>query len=93
MTATPTPRSTTRRNRHRAALRRSNAACAACGKPIDYDLPSTDPMSFHRDHKIPLSRGGADTLENSQAMHKICNLAKGDRDHGPTIRRSGALHR
>ena len=85
------PRNTTKRNRIRAALRRQGSACHACGLPIDYSLPSTDPMSFHADHDVPLARGGADTLENSRAMHKACNLAKGTKTYAPIVRRSGAL--
>jgi len=31
------------------------------------------------DHKIPLSKGGKDAIENMQITHDICNLNKGSR--------------
>lgn len=31
----------------------------------------------HRDHIIPVSKGGPDTLANSQAACENCNLKKG----------------
>ena len=85
------PRSTTRRTRLRAAIRRTGAGCHICGQPIDYDLPHTDPMSFVVDHVIPLQRGGNDDLTNAQAAHALCNARKGTKHHAPIVRRSGAL--
>lgn len=29
------------------------------------------------DHIIPLAKGGADTVDNMQLLHKACNLSKG----------------
>ena len=84
-------RSSTRRNLARAAIRRSGAACHICGQPIDYALPSTDPMSFVVDHVIPLAKGGDDTLDNKAAAHRTCNSTKAARDFAPIVRRSGAL--
>ena len=84
-------RSSTRRNLARAAIRRSGAACHICGQPIDYTLPSTDPMSFVVDHVIPLAKGGADEMSNKAAAHKQCNAAKAARMVAPIVRRSGAL--
>ena len=85
------PRSTTRRDAHRRAIARSAAACHICGRPIDYTLPHTDPMSFVVDHIVPLAKGGSDDLSNKAAAHKDCNGAKGARDFAPIVRRSGVL--
>ena len=84
-------RSTSRRIAHRKAIARSRAACHICGQPIDYALPSADPMSFVVDHVVPLSKGGADELANKAAAHKRCNAAKAARMVAPIVRRSGAL--
>lgn len=86
-----TGRNTTVRNRIREALRKSGAHCAICSEPIDYDLPSSDMMSFHADHKVPLTHGGADTLENSAAVHRRCNLSKGAKPDLSEIRRSSSI--
>jgi 5-methylcytosine-specific restriction endonuclease McrA len=84
-------RSTTVRDRDRAHYRRIRAACGICGQPIDYNLPHTDPMSFARDHIVPLARGGTDTRDNTQASHRDCNSKKRARLIAPTVRRSGSL--
>lgn len=55
-----------------AILERDGGTCYLCGLPIpDGDL--------HFDHVIPLSRGGAHTMENIRATHKRCNLSKSDK--------------
>lgn len=85
-------RSTTIRDRHRAAIRRAQPACGICGQPIDYTLPYLDPLSFVVDHIVPIDAGGADVLANKQASHRTCNRTKGKRvDGGPIIRRSSSL--
>jgi 5-methylcytosine-specific restriction endonuclease McrA len=85
-------RSTTQRDRDRAAIRKTNASCGICGEPIDYTLPHTNPRSFVVDHIVPLSKGGPDTRSNKQAAHRDCNSTKRARLIAPTIRRSGALN-
>ena len=85
------PRSSTRRDAHRKAIARSRAACHICGQPIDYDLPSSNPMAFVVDHVVPLAKGGDDTLDNKAAAHRTCNSTKAARDFAPIVRRSGAL--
>lgn len=72
-------RSTTVRDRHRAAIARTKAGCHICETPIDYTLPHTHPGAFVVDHVVPLARGGADTLENKAAAHKWCNRDKSDK--------------
>lgn len=85
-------RNTTRRDHHRAIIRRRHEACGICGRPIDYELPATDPKSFVVDHKIPLSKGGTDTLDNKQAAHRDCNSRKRARLLASIVKRSGSLN-
>jgi len=79
MPGSPTQRSTTTRDRHRAALRRGKPPCGICHNDIDYDLPHLDPGSYVVDHIIPLALGGSDDLDNKQPAHRACNEAKGAR--------------
>jgi 5-methylcytosine-specific restriction endonuclease McrA len=74
-----TARSTTTRDRDRAAIRRTKPPCGICEGEIDYSLPHTDPMSYVVDHVIPLAKGGLDELANKQAAHRSCNRAKSDK--------------
>ena len=68
---------------NRAALRRrsrmSNAVCAYCGMPIDYDAPPSSPLAFTADHVVPVHAGGSDRMENLVPAHARCNRAKSDR--------------
>lgn len=76
-----------RRNRARALA--GNPVCAECGGPIDLSITDQyDPGYATADHKVPHSRGGTDALDNLQAMHRGCNLAKHAKPHSATIRRS-----
>ena len=45
--------------------------CSRCGKRIE------SIRDMHVDHIIPLAKGGADTVDNMQLLHKACNLSKG----------------
>ena len=81
-------RSTTIRDRHRSVIARGQPPCAICGEPIDYTLRYPHEKSFVVDHKIPLKRGGADTLDNKQASHRACNAAKAARLVTPITKRS-----
>lgn len=81
-----TGRSTTVRDRDRAAIRRTKPPCGICEGEIDYSLPHTDPRAYVVDHIVPLNRGGLDVLENKQAAHRDCNRTKWDsmpEDHAP----------
>ncbi len=86
-------RSTTVRDRHRTAIARGRPPCGICGDPIDYTLRYPDLRSFVVDHVVPLSAGGADTLENKQAAHRDCNRAKSNKTLAPILKRSGSLAR
>lgn len=76
MPGSPAQRSTTNRNRHRAAIRRLKPACGICRQEIDYTLPHMDPGEYVVDHIIPLAKGGTDDLDNKQAAHRECNSRK-----------------
>ena len=86
-----TPRNTAQRDRDRARIKATKAACAICGREIDYTLRADDPMSFVVDHVIPLAKGGPDRIENKQAAHRTCNSTKRARLVAPIVRRSGSL--
>lgn len=78
-----------RRNRARALT--GSPVCAACGHPIDLALTDRyDPGYPTVDHKVPVALGGTDELENLQAMHRGCNLAKHSKPHSTIIRTSRA---
>jgi 5-methylcytosine-specific restriction endonuclease McrA len=72
-------RSTTRRDKHRATIRRRRPPCYLCGEDIDYRAHYLEPDAFTLDHVIPLARGGPDTLDNIAPAHRKCNRDKSDR--------------
>jgi len=84
-------RNTAQRDRDRASIRSTRAACHICGEPIDYTLAWPDSRCFVVDHVIPLKRGGPDTRANKAAAHNECNSKKRARLIAPIIRRSGTL--
>lgn len=61
---------------------RDEGVCYLCTLPIDLSLKWPNSMSFSVDHKIPLSKGGDDTLENVGATHLCCNISKKDKVFG-----------
>jgi 5-methylcytosine-specific restriction endonuclease McrA len=65
--------------RARDRVRRRRLPCCLCGKPIDYSLPKSHPMSFTLEHKV--SRLLAPELmfdsNNHDAAHRSCNSSKG----------------
>ena len=59
--------------------------CYLCDKAIDMDSPRNCignrwEFGLHIDHLIPISKGGADTLENVRPTHALCNINKGARN-------------
>ena len=72
-------RSTTQRDRDRAAIKRHRPPCGICEGEIDYSAPHLDPGEYVVDHIVPLAKGGADDLSNKQAAHRSCNRTKSDR--------------
>lgn len=70
----------------RARVLAASDVCGECGQP------GADAV----DHIKPVSRGGAmyDPANLQPVHHDVepkCNRLKGDRDHAPIVRRSGAL--
>ena len=62
------------------AIASKDPICALCGNPIDFSLPSTNPMSLQVDHILPVSRGGAPyDIDNLQLTHARCNHQKSNR--------------
>jgi len=86
-----TKRNSTQRDRDRARIRATGAACHICGAPIDYTLEWLNPSAFVVDHVVPLAKGGADHISNKAAAHRSCNSTKRARLVAPIVRRSGSL--
>lgn len=64
--------------------------CYLCGRPIDPQ--STEPSQrLSVDHVMPLSKGGADSIENMRPAHAGCNSGKGDRVKHPIVNPSDNL--
>ena len=53
-------------------FKRDNYTCVECGARKD------DGATLHVDHKIPVSKGGTDELDNLQTLCSDCNLNKSD---------------
>lgn len=71
------------RRQIRAWLRAQGLPCHICGRPIDYDLPAGDPMSFEVDEIVPVSRGGSPIdRANVAPAHRVCNQRRGNRMPG-----------
>ena len=64
-------------------LRKWGYDCHICNEPIDFKAPRQcgDPgweRGLHLDHVWPISKGGADVLENVKPAHAKCNVYKRD---------------
>ena len=58
--------------------------CHLCGEPVDLKASRKQgkgdwQMGLHIDHLVPISSGGANTIENVRPAHALCNLQKGIR--------------
>lgn len=51
-------------------IERADGVCGICGGDVD-------PLNFHVDHIVPLSKGGEHSYANTQAAHPHCNISKG----------------
>lgn len=54
-----------------------NPKCYLTGNDIDINKPRT----YHFDHKVPVSRGGTNTLDNLEICTKKANNSKSDMTH------------
>ncbi len=61
-------------------VERQNRRCAYCGIPMFLPPERGKPADRRAtlDHVVPLTRGGADSEENTVAACEACNLAKAD---------------
>ena len=59
-------------NKQKVELFKSNNyKCAACGEVFDSGI-----RGLQADHKVPLSRGGSNSIENWQPLCNTCNVVK-----------------
>ena len=61
--------------------------CALCGR----DWPQHLESELEWDHIVPTSKGGADSLRNSQLTCPSCNAGKGDRTNAEAIEAIAAM--
>lgn len=55
-------------------LSKQNDKCYYCGTHLDFNIK----FSVHLDHYIPISKGGAHSIDNVVFSCKMCNLKKSD---------------
>jgi 5-methylcytosine-specific restriction endonuclease McrA len=69
-----------RQDWHKKRFKKQGGICAICGRKM-FKAGEKCPQDMRStlDHIIPLSKGGSDHWENTQAVHNKCNKAKGDR--------------
>jgi 5-methylcytosine-specific restriction endonuclease McrA len=60
-------------------IERDGSVCHLCNAEIDLSLARNSRFGATIDHVVPVSKGGADTLENMRLAHWICNIKKGNR--------------
>lgn len=60
-------------------FRRGDRNCGLCGQPVEKAHKYPSPMSATVDHIVPLSKGGAHHIDNTQLAHARCNMVKGNR--------------
>lgn len=60
-------------------VRTYGTKCDICSEEIDLSVARTSRLGLTVDHVIPLSKGGADTIDNMRPAHWICNVRKGNK--------------
>lgn len=60
-------------------LERWGTICYLCDEEINLEIPRTEPEGLHLDHVRPISKGGADIIDNVKPTHAHCNLSKSDK--------------
>lgn len=61
-------------------MQRDDFACQLCGKT------RADGVKLEVDHKVPVSKGGSDRMENLWTLCNICNSGKSDKLLGQWVR-------
>ncbi|MFZ0324738.1 MAG: HNH endonuclease [Actinomycetes bacterium] len=59
-------------------LARDGYICGICTLEIRQDVDVLHPLALTIDHIMPLAAGGADSVDNLQPAHRLCNVEKGD---------------
>ena len=54
-------------------LRRANGVCERCGSPAPFRKQSDQSPYLEVHHTVPLSQGGADTVDNTEAVCPNCH--------------------
>lgn len=67
---------------HIEVFERDRWTCGLCGEAVERGLSGLDPMGPTLDHVVPIARGGAHTMANTQLAHRRCNTVKGARRVG-----------
>lgn len=57
---------------------RDHFQCQICESDVDMAIAHPHPLSPSLDHIVPLAKGGAHTMVNSQLAHLRCNMVKSD---------------
>lgn len=62
---------------------KTGLVCWYCGKKmqIGKDAPVSNDDAITLDHRVPLAKGGGNTIENVVFCCSECNTSKGDRDY------------
>lgn len=89
MATNPRSKNGNYRRKLRARMKARGDVCSICGRAINYDLPSSDMMSFVVDERIPVSRwkefgypspeAVCMDADNVFAAHRICNARKSNK--------------
>lgn len=64
---------------------RDGGRCQICRKAVDITLAWPHRKCATIDHIVPLSKGGADTYQNTQLAHLSCNSGKSNRMEGKQL--------
>lgn len=58
---------------------RDSWACHICGQPVDRSLYWPNRWAGSVDHRLPVSKGGTDAVENLALAHLTCNCQRSDK--------------
>ena len=80
-----------RRRTIKALVKQQNGQCAFCGEKFTEGNGRKEKRAPHLDHIWPQAKGGANSIENYQALCQQCNLSKGAKDPVNFAREHGRL--